>query len=104
MSYGYHVEKGTTLFVCAVGVPPRYMVEKLHAAGIVVMNMVGAVKHVKKALNVGVDLICCQGGEGGGHTGEVPTSILIPKVVDAGVAINRFDWGACACSGCRGHL
>ena len=77
------IEKGTTLFVCAVGVPPRYMVEKLHAAGIVVMNMVGAVKHVKKALNVGVDLICCQGGEGGGHTGEVPTSILIPKVVDA---------------------
>jgi len=34
-------------------------------------------------LAVGVDLICCQGGEGGGHTGEVPTSILIPKVVDA---------------------
>ena len=59
------------------------MVEKLHSAGIVVMNMVGAVKHVKKALAVGVDLICCQGGEGGGHTGEVPTSILIPKVVDA---------------------
>ena len=24
---------------------------------------------MKKALNVGVDLICCQGGEGGGHTG-----------------------------------
>lgn len=31
----------------------------------------------------GVDLICAQGGEGGGHTGDVPTSVLIPKAVDA---------------------
>ena len=33
------------------------------------MNMIGAVKHVGKALEAGVDLICAQGGEGGGHTG-----------------------------------
>lgn len=36
-----------------------------------VMNMIGAVKHVGKALEAGVDLICAQGGEGGGHTGEI---------------------------------
>jgi NAD(P)H-dependent flavin oxidoreductase YrpB (nitropropane dioxygenase family) len=47
------------------------------------MNMIGAVKHVEKCLAVGVDLICAQGGEGGGHTGSTPTSILIPAVVDA---------------------
>lgn len=47
------------------------------------MNMVGAPKHVAPALAVGVDIICAQGGEGGGHTGDVATSILIPKVVDA---------------------
>jgi len=82
------ISKGAKLFVCAVGVPPRWLVDKLHAAGIVVMNMVGAVKHVKKALDVGVDVVCAQGGEGGGHTGDVPTSILLPKVVDA----------------CRGHV
>merc|ERR1712032_530499 len=46
-------------------------------------NMIGAVKHVEKALAVGVDIICAQGGEGGGHTGDVATSILLPKVVDA---------------------
>lgn len=46
------------------------------------MNMIGAPKHVAKALAAGVDLICAQGGEGGGHTGDVATSILIPKVVD----------------------
>jgi len=73
---------GAKLFVCAVGVPPRWAVDKLHAANILVMNMVGAPKHVPKALGAGVDLICAQGGEGGGHTGDVPTSILIPACVD----------------------
>jgi len=46
------------------------------------MNMIGAPKHVEKALEVGVDIICAQGGEGGGHTGDIATSILIPAVVD----------------------
>ena len=36
------IEKKITLFVCAVGVPPKWMVDKLHAAGIIVMYMVGA--------------------------------------------------------------
>ena len=46
------------------------------------MNMIGAPKHVGKALDAGVDIICAQGGEGGGHTGDVPTSVLIPVVAD----------------------
>jgi hypothetical protein len=44
--------------------------------------MVGAPKHVQKALDQGVDIICAQGGEGGGHTGSTATSILIPACVD----------------------
>jgi NAD(P)H-dependent flavin oxidoreductase YrpB (nitropropane dioxygenase family) len=44
------------------------------------MNMIGHPKHVQKALDVGIDIICAQGGEGGGHTGDVPTTILIPTV------------------------
>jgi NAD(P)H-dependent flavin oxidoreductase YrpB (nitropropane dioxygenase family) len=75
-------ESGAKVFVCAVGVPPKWAVDKLHAAGILCMNMIGAPKHVPKALAVGVDIICAQGGEGGGHTGDVPTSVLIPTVVD----------------------
>jgi NAD(P)H-dependent flavin oxidoreductase YrpB (nitropropane dioxygenase family) len=43
-------------------------------------NMIGHPKHVQKCLDLGVDLICAQGGEGGGHTGDVPTSVLIPEV------------------------
>src|SRR6266403_2228406 len=44
--------------------------------------MIGHPKHVKKALDVGVDLICAQAGEGGGHTGDIPATILIPACVD----------------------
>jgi len=74
------IESGAKLFVSAVGVPPKHVVEKLHKAGILYMNMIGHPKHVKKCLELGVDLICAQGGEGGGHTGDVPTTILIPTV------------------------
>jgi len=77
------IDEKTKLFVCAVGIPPKWAMDKLHQAGILVMNMVGHPKHVKKALDVGVDLICAQGGEGGGHTGEIPATVLIPACVDA---------------------
>jgi len=76
------IEEKISLFVSAVGVPPKWVVEKLHAAGIPLMNMIGHPKHVKYCLAAGVDMICAQGGEGGGHTGNVPTSLLIPSVVD----------------------
>lgn len=75
------IDSGARLFVSAVGVPPKAVVEKLHKAGILYMNMIGHPKHVKKCLDLGVDIICAQGGEGGGHTGDVPTSIFIPTVV-----------------------
>jgi len=76
------IEQKASLFVSAVGVPPKRVVDRLHAAGIPIMNMVGHPKHVKYALAAGVDIICAQGGEGGGHTGSVPTSILLPQCVD----------------------
>ncbi|KAF7311492.1 CBM20 domain-containing protein [Mycena kentingensis (nom. inval.)] len=76
------IQGGASLFVCAVGVPPKWVVDQLHEAKIAVMNMVGHPKHVAKALAQGVDIICAQGGEGGGHTSDVPFSILIPTVVD----------------------
>ncbi|RDW91036.1 hypothetical protein BP5796_02201 [Coleophoma crateriformis] len=76
------IDSGAKLFVSAVGVPPKKVVDRLHAAGIIYMNMIGHPKHVKKCLDLGVDMICAQGGEGGGHTGDVPTTVLIPAVVD----------------------
>lgn len=76
------IEEGARLFVSAVGVPPARVVERLHAGGVVVMNMVGAPRHAEKAFAVGCDIVCAQGGEGGGHTGEIPNSILVPACVD----------------------
>ena len=58
------IREKAKLFVSAVGVPPKHVVDRLHKAGILCMNMVGAPKHVQKALDSGVDIICAQGGEG----------------------------------------
>lgn len=77
------IESGAKLFVSAVGVPPKAIIERLHKAGILYMNMIGHPKHVQKCLDLGVDIICAQGGEGGGHTGDTPTTVLIPAVVAA---------------------
>ncbi|KKA30231.1 hypothetical protein TD95_003750 [Thielaviopsis punctulata] len=77
------IESGCKLFVSAVGVPPKHVIDRLHGAGVIYMNMIGHPKHVKKCLDLGVDILCAQGGEGGGHTGDVPTTVLIPAVVEA---------------------
>ena len=37
------IKSGAKLFVCAVGVPPKDMVEKLHSAGIFVMKSVSSI-------------------------------------------------------------
>lgn len=76
------IKHGTKLFVSAVGIPPEKTIKRLHEAGILIMNMVGAPKHAEKALKKGVDIVCAQGGEGGGHTGDIPFSVLVSAVVD----------------------
>ncbi|TXT08662.1 hypothetical protein VHUM_02790 [Vanrija humicola] len=77
------VEEKVRLFVCAIGVTPPHIAEKLHKGGVVVANMVGHPKHVPNAIKNGVDIVIAQGGEGGGHTGSIAFSILIPACVDA---------------------
>ncbi len=71
--------------------PGRTIVERLKEAGVVVIPTIGAARHAEKVAEWGVDAVIAQGAEGGGHTGLVPTSILIPQVLDAlgdsGVAV-----------------
>ena len=76
------IKNGAKIFVSAVGVPPARTIKRLHEAGVIIMNMVGAPKHAEKALKAGVDIVCAQGTEGGGHTGDIANSILIPAVCD----------------------
>lgn len=62
--------------------PDKATVRRLKDAGVLCMPTIGAVKHAVKAVELGADVITVQGGEGGGHTGSVPTSILLPQVLD----------------------
>uniref|UniRef100_UPI0002559CDC NAD(P)H-dependent flavin oxidoreductase n=1 Tax=Oceanicola sp. S124 TaxID=1042378 RepID=UPI0002559CDC len=63
--------------------PDARTIARFKEAGILCMPTVGAVKHAVKAVELGADIITVQGGEGGGHTGSVPTSLLLPQVLDA---------------------
>jgi NAD(P)H-dependent flavin oxidoreductase YrpB (nitropropane dioxygenase family) len=63
--------------------PSAELVDRCRKAGLVVMPTVGARRHAEKVAAWGVDAVIAQGGEGGGHTGSVPTSLLTPTVVDA---------------------
>ena len=63
--------------------PDKKVIGRLRDAGITCMPTVGALKHAQKAIEMGANVITIQGGEGGGHTGSVPTTVLLPQVVDA---------------------
>jgi len=63
--------------------PNPALVERCKEAGLVVMPTIGARRHAEKVAQWGVDAVIAQGAEGGGHTGTVPTSLLLPEVVDA---------------------
>jgi NAD(P)H-dependent flavin oxidoreductase YrpB (nitropropane dioxygenase family) len=63
--------------------PNAELIAKLKNAGVVCVPTCGAVKHAAKAQKLGADIVIVQGGEGGGHTGSVPTSLLTPATVDA---------------------
>ncbi|WP_428834013.1 NAD(P)H-dependent flavin oxidoreductase [Microbispora maris] len=63
--------------------PRRELIAKLKDAGIVVIPSVGARRHAEKVAAWGADAVLVQGGEGGGHTGAVATTLLLPQVVDA---------------------
>jgi NAD(P)H-dependent flavin oxidoreductase YrpB (nitropropane dioxygenase family) len=63
--------------------PSEAIIKKLHDAGLLCIPSVGALRHAEKVAGWGVDAVIVQGGEGGGHTGPVPTSLLLPQVIDA---------------------
>lgn len=63
--------------------PKPELISKLKEHGIVVVPSIGAPKHAVKVASWGADAVMIQGGEGGGHTGNVPTTLLLPTVLDA---------------------
>lgn len=63
--------------------PSKELIAELKDAGVVVIPSIGARRHAEKVAAWGADAVLVQGGEGGGHTGEVATTVLLPQVVDA---------------------
>ncbi|MFK4595184.1 NAD(P)H-dependent flavin oxidoreductase [Streptomyces pristinaespiralis] len=76
------VEEGVRVASFALA-PSKALIAELKDANVVVVASVGAVRHAEKVAAWGADAVIVQGGEGGGHTGDVATSVLVPQVVDA---------------------
>jgi NAD(P)H-dependent flavin oxidoreductase YrpB (nitropropane dioxygenase family) len=73
-----------TAFVAnALGPPPQHMIERCKEEGRLVGALAGKAVHAERHVQAGVDIIVAQGGEAGGHTGEIGSMVLIPEVVDA---------------------
>jgi NAD(P)H-dependent flavin oxidoreductase YrpB (nitropropane dioxygenase family) len=70
-----------TLIANALGTPPKDMIDHIHAEGRKVAALCGSPSQARKHAEAGVDLIIAQGGEAGGHSGEVGSIVLWPQVV-----------------------
>ena len=67
----------------ALGPPPRDMLDRCHELGIKVAALAGTKVHAERHVAAGADIIIAQGTEGGGHTGQIGSMVLLPEVVDA---------------------
>ncbi|MFF7241208.1 nitronate monooxygenase [Streptomyces collinus] len=79
---GIMLEEGVRVASFALAPSPE-LIGRLKEGGVVVIPSVGARRHAEKVAAWGADAVIVQGGEGGGHTGEVATTVLLPQVVDA---------------------
>jgi len=69
--------------VNALGTPPADVIEMVHESGRLIGALCGKVKQAVAHKNAGLDFVVAQGGEGGGHTGEIGSIVLWPQIVDA---------------------
>src|SRR5919107_172494 len=76
------IEHGVKVASFALAPKPE-LIARLKEHDIVVIPSIGAPKHARKVAGWGADAVMVQGGEGGGHTGNVPTTLLLPTVLDA---------------------
>lgn len=76
------IEEAVPVFASGLGNPAPYA-GAMHAAGMTIMAVVGTVRHARRVVEGGTDVVVAQGTEGGGHTGRIATMALVPQVVDA---------------------
>jgi len=71
------------LIANALGVPPPFMIDRAKAENVPVAALIGSKNHAARQVACGVDILIAQGGEAGGHCGEVSTLVLVPEVIAA---------------------
>ncbi len=70
------------LIANALGTPPEDVVQQVHDSGRLVAALCGSARQARKHADAGIDIIIAQGGEAGGHTGEIGSVVLWPEVID----------------------
>ena len=100
-----------TLIANALGTPPAEMIAHIHESGRKVAALCGSPAQARKHAEADVDIIIAQGGEGGGHCGEVGSIVLWPQVVKevaprpvlaAGGIGSGYQIAAALAMGCQG--
>jgi len=71
------------LIANALGTPPADIIKRIQDSGRLVGALCGRVKQAVAHKKAGLDFIIAQGGEGGGHTGDVGSIVLWPQIIDA---------------------
>lgn len=77
------LEHPIKLLASALGSPPPDVVERAHAAGVLVAALAGSARHARRHADAGIDVVVAQGHEAGGHTGEIGTMVLVPEIAAA---------------------
>ena len=75
--------KNVKLIANALVTPPADKIKKIQDKGILIGALCGKIKQAKAHKEAGLDFIIAQGGEGGGHTGEIGSIVLWPQIIDA---------------------
>jgi NAD(P)H-dependent flavin oxidoreductase YrpB (nitropropane dioxygenase family) len=77
------LEHPIRLLASALGPPPADIVDRAHAAGVLVAALAGSARHARHHAEAGLDIVVAQGHEAGGHTGEIGTMVLVPEIAAA---------------------
>ncbi len=75
-------EEKVAVITTGAGSPEKYVAD-WKASGAKVIPVVASVALAKRMERIGVDALIAEGGESGGHVGEMTTMTLVPMVVDA---------------------
>lgn len=76
------IEEGIKVITTGAGNPGKYMPKWLEA-GIKVIPVIPSVALARKMEKNGAFAVIAEGGESGGHVGDLTTMALVPQVVDA---------------------